>query len=98
MAIIGKFRKQENGFDGHIETRLWHTAATIVKVAKKSQDKAPDYRVMAGRMEIGAAWSKTSEAGASYLSITLDDPGFAAPINCRLHASPEGYDLIWQRS
>lgn len=98
MAIIGKFTKADNGFDGLIETRLWHTPARIVRIEKKSRDKAPDYRILAGRMEIGSAWSRTSKAGASYLSVTLDDPGFAAPINGRLYATADGYDLVWQRS
>ena len=97
MAIIGKFSKRESGYEGMIETRLWIAAAIFVKV-NKGNDKAPDYRVMSGRCEIGAAWSRTSEAGASYLSVLLDDPGFSGPIACRLHEAADGYDLVWQRA
>lgn len=49
--------------------------------------------------DIGAAWKKTSEAGRDYLSVTLDDPTFPAPVYTRLIEGEDGtHDLIWSRS
>lgn len=97
MTTIGHFTKQNDEYLGFIETRLWDATASI-KPVTKTTDKAPDYRVFANRCEVGAAWTKTSEAGKAYLSITLDDPSFPAPINCRLHESSDGFDLVWTRA
>ena len=104
MAIIGKFTKQENGsFFGSITTLTISTLATFEPAPKKS-DKSPDFRVFNHTddytSEIGAAWNKTSREGAQYLSVRLDDPSFAAPINCRLikTGSESGHSLIWERT
>ena len=97
MATIGYFTKKDDNYEGFIETRLWNSSATI-KPTNKASDKAPDFRVFAGRCEIGAAWKKTSEAKTNYLSVTLDDPSFVAPITCRLHETTDGFDLVWNRS
>jgi uncharacterized protein (DUF736 family) len=47
--------------------------------AEKKTDNSPDFRVLAGTLEIGAAWKKSKE-DRTYLSLILDDPSFAAPI------------------
>lgn len=61
--------------------------------------KPPDFRVQAASHDIGAAWKKTSEAGRDYLSVTLDDPSFPAPVYARLIEGEDGtHDLIWSRS
>jgi uncharacterized protein (DUF736 family) len=98
MATIGKFTKEGDNYEGFIETRTWNNAVSFVKIDTKGKEKAPDYRVMIGRLEIGAAWQKTSEAKTAYLSVSIDDPTFPAPINCRLHESHEGFDLVWTRN
>jgi uncharacterized protein (DUF736 family) len=66
-------------------------------LAKKS-GKAPDYRVVFGSCDIGAAWRHEGDNG-EYLSVQLDDPTFTAPVNCRLvkRAAENGYNLIWER-
>ncbi len=38
--------------------------------------QGPDYRILAGATEFGAAWKKTSNEGRDYLSVKLDDPSF----------------------
>src|SRR3546814_8854023 len=64
----------------------------------KTSDKGPDYRVLAGNYELGAAWAKTSQADRPYLSVSLDDPSFPAAIYARLVESDDGsYSLIWSR-
>ena len=62
-------------------------------------EKAPDFRLQAASHDIGAAWKKTSEAGREYISVTLDDPSFAATVYARLIEGEDGtHDLIWSRS
>ena len=67
--------------------------------------KAPDFRVHAGRAELGAAWSRETAESTPYLSVTLDDPSFAAPITAALIAArsvptegdPDRHVLVWNR-
>ena len=99
MATIGHFTKQENGgFDGTIETLTIGTRATFELLTKRGE-KSPDYRIMSGLADIGAAWKHSGEKG-EYLSVQLDDPSLTAPINCRLvkTGAEHGYSLIWERS
>jgi uncharacterized protein (DUF736 family) len=97
MAIIGTFTKQKDGsFSGTIQTLTIHTQATFEPLTKRGE-KAPDYRIISDLADIGAAWERTSEG--AILSVRLDDPSFAAPINCRLTktGAERGYSLIWER-
>jgi len=97
MATIGTFTKTGDSFTGTVTT-LTLDAKVQVKPAEKSSDKAPDFRIFAGRAEIGAAWKKTSNENRSYLSVRLDDPSLAAPILANLCEMENGeYDLIWSR-
>lgn len=97
MAIIGSFQRENDGFIGAIST-LALKAKTTIKLISKSSDQAPDYRVYASGVEIGAAWSAISKGGKSYLSIRLDDPSFAAPIHCRLiNIDEPSQTMIWTR-
>ena len=82
MATIGNFKKSENGdYAGSVKTLTLNVKARITPV-EKSNDKAPDFRIFAGRTEteLGAAWKKTSNEGRDYLSVKLDDPSFPSPI------------------
>jgi uncharacterized protein (DUF736 family) len=102
MATIGTFKKDGAGFTGTLQT-LTLTASITFEPAEKKNGNAPDYRVFhhteALTSEIGAAWKKTSREGAEYLSVSIDDPGFAERINCRLVKSgaEEGHTLFWER-
>jgi uncharacterized protein (DUF736 family) len=66
---------------------------------EKDNDKAPDFRILAGATEFGAAWKKTSREGRDYLSVKLDDPSFPAPIYASLIEAEDGesHALIWSR-
>jgi uncharacterized protein (DUF736 family) len=103
MATIGTFKKDGNGYAGTIETLTLKAKITFEPTDKKS-DKAPDFRVFQiaedFTSEIGAAWKKTSQEGAEFLSVSLDDPSFAAKINCRLvkTGSEQGHSLYWERT
>ena len=70
----------------------------IVPETNQTSENAPSHRVLVGRAEIGAAWSKTSNEGRDYLGLKLDDPSFTAPIYANLFDDEdEGYSLIWSR-
>ncbi len=98
MTTIGTFTKDESGFTGTITTFALKAKAAIRPV-RKTAEHAPDYRVYASGVEIGAAWERTSEAKKPYLSIKLDDPSFASAIFCRLIGNADGdsHQLIWSR-
>ena len=98
MAQIGTFTATENGsFTGTIRT-LTLNAKAAVRPVEKDHDKAPDYRVFAGTVELGAAWKKTSREDRPYLSVKLDDPSLPAPIYASLVESEGGeHRLIWSR-
>ncbi len=97
MTTIGTFKQDENGFVGTIATLTVKAKAAIRRNAK-TVDNAPDYRIFSAGVEIGAAWSKTSEANKPYLSIKLDDPSFAGSIFCRLIGKDSGdHVLVWSR-
>jgi uncharacterized protein (DUF736 family) len=98
--LLGTFKKTDsNGFSGTIRTLTLTLDLAFEPNREKKRDKAPDFRVSAGELEIGAAWKKESEAGTAYLSVTLDDPAFAAPIDCAMVKSgiEHGYNLVWER-
>jgi uncharacterized protein (DUF736 family) len=101
MATIGTFKKTGNNeFTGEIVTLSLQTKnVRIVPDARANGENAPSHRVYVGRVEIGAAWSKRSNEGRSYLGLKLDDPSFTAPIFANLFDDEdgEGYSLIWSR-
>jgi len=97
MITIGTLKKQENGYRGTLTTLSVNKAIELRPVETKAE-QGPDFRLYAMGREIGAAWSKTSEAGNLYLSVKLDDPTFAAPIFARLIGSDDGeHRLVWSR-
>ena len=97
MTTIGNFTRDGDSFTGTIAT-LAIKAKAAIKPNSKTVENAPDYRVYAAGVEIGAAWSKKSEADKPYLSIKLDDPSFADAIYCRLIGkTDEAHVLVWSR-
>lgn len=101
MATIGTFKKTgSNEFTGEIVTlSVQAKNVRIVPDQRSTGENAPSHRVLVGRAEIGAAWSKRSNEGRDYLGLKLDDPSFNAPIYANLFAD-EGEDtfsLIWSR-
>jgi uncharacterized protein (DUF736 family) len=97
MAQIGTFARGDNQtFVGTIQT-LALSVKAVVRPAQKDHEKAPDYRVYAGAVEIGAAWKKTSKEDRDYLSVKLDDPSLPAPIYATLVEGDGEHNLIWSR-
>ena len=81
MATIGTFKKSGNEYTGEIVTlNVQAKNVRIVPETNQTSENAPSHRVLVGRAEIGAAWSKQSNEGRDYLGLKLDDPSFTAPI------------------
>ncbi len=100
MATIGTFKKSGNDYTGDIVTlSVQAKGVRIVPETNRANDNAPSHRVMVGKAEIGAAWSKTSNEGREYLGLKLDDPSFNAPIYANLFEDEDGktHSLIWSR-
>ena len=101
MATIGTFKKTgSNEFTGEIVTlSVQAKNVRIVPDQRSTGENAPSHRVLVGRAEIGAAWSKRSNEGRDYLGLKLDDPSFNAPIYANLFddEGEETFSLIWSR-
>ena len=98
MAQIGTFTRGEDGtFSGTIRTLSLNVRARFIPAEPSQNDKAPDLRVLAGNIEIGAAWKRTSKENTVYHSVKLDDPSFPAPIFANLVEVDGGYALVWSR-
>jgi uncharacterized protein (DUF736 family) len=99
MAVISTFKQISDGeFMGEINT-LRLSGVHIVPEPKGTNENAPSHRICCGRIEVGAGWSKRSDAGRDYLSVKLDDPSLNAPIFANLFKDEGGetYSLIWSR-
>ena len=100
MATIGTFKKTGNEYTGEIVTlSVQAKGVRIVPDLRASGENAPSHRILVGRAEIGAAWSKRSNEGRDYLGLKLDDPSFSHPIYANLFDDEdgEGHSLIWSR-
>jgi uncharacterized protein (DUF736 family) len=101
MAVIGTFKQiGDDEFLGDIFTlTLRTTGVRLVPEASRSSDNAPSHRVLIGRVEIGAWWSKRSNEGRDYLSLKLNDPSFKEPIYANLFNDEGGetFSLVWSR-
>ena len=100
MATIGTFKKSGTEYTGEIVTlNVQAKNVRIVPETSQTSENAPSHRVLVGRAEIGAAWSKQSNEGRDYLGLKLDDPSFTAPIYANLFDDEEGegFSLIWSR-
>lgn len=100
MANIGHFTKQADGaFKGDIATLAIKVADVRIEAVANPVENGPSHRVYgANGAEIGAAWSKVSEANRPYLSVKLDDPSFPEAVYGALVESRDGsFSLIWNR-
>lgn len=100
MAIIGTFRRQQDGkFIGKVSTLAINASIALVPAPPSHAEDAPQFRAYAGKAEVGAAWNRTSErSGKPYLAVRLDDPSFARPFTANLLEQDDGsYSLLWTR-
>jgi uncharacterized protein (DUF736 family) len=79
MPTIGSFRQDDLfGQEGILETPTLKAKIKFVPLRERSEK--PDYRILAGKREIGAAWSRTAKNGGAYLFLKLADPSQPAPV------------------
>jgi len=100
MPVIGTFSAVKDGYAGTIRTLTVTTKVQILPNDRKESEGAPDFRIMAGPAEIGAAWRKTKQGSEeTYLRVKLDDPTLPHPIwGALLEATEDGVArLIWRR-
>ncbi|MFD1198474.1 DUF736 domain-containing protein [Brucella gallinifaecis] len=103
MAKLGYVNRKSNGtFVGRLQTLTLDVEIMLVPIDKTSTD-APDYRVVSGLAEVGAAWTKRSKAtGSDYISISIDTPELPRRINATLGRAPgsedpDTFSIIWNR-
>ena len=103
MPAIGRVTKTQDGsFKGQIRTLSVKAEISIQPNDRKTSDAQPDYRVLAGDVEVGAGWNRRSEAsGRDYISLSLAAPEFGPRrIYANLgraagEADEDSFALIW---
>ena len=101
MTQIGTFTRTSDGFSGSIQTlTLKRDVIIIVPAIATETDNTPNYRVMAGDVEIGAGWKRRGDKAGDYVSLLIDDPCFTQPIRANLFESTSDgktFHLLWTR-
>lgn len=98
MTIIGSFIGQDDGgYRGQLRTLTLRLKEVRICPVPRTGERAPDFRVFAQDLEIGAAWRHAPEGKPAHLSLRLDDPSFPAPLQARLVPSDGEHRLHWSR-
>jgi uncharacterized protein (DUF736 family) len=99
MSVIGHFVPDTDGYVGTIRTLTIHAKLRLVAIDNKTKEDGPDFRIMFGLQEVGAAWkAKTHEAEPrDYLSAMIDDPMFPEPLRGALFEYNGKLSLVWRR-
>ena len=99
MSVIGHFVADTDGYVGTIRTLTLHAKLRLVAIDNKTKEDGPDFRIMLGMQDVGAAWkSKTHEAEPrDYLSAMIDDPMFPEPLRGALFEDNGKLSLVWRR-
>ena len=99
MSVIGTFVATTDGYVGTIRTLTLHTKLRIVAVDNKAREDGPDFRILFGLQEVGAAWkAKTHESEPrEYLSAMIDDPMFSEPLRGALFEDGGKLNFVWRR-
>jgi uncharacterized protein (DUF736 family) len=102
MSVIGTFTPaKDGGWTGTIRTLTIDVKARFVPNDNRDSDRAPEFRIFAGRSELGAAWRErtSGENPRDYLSVRLDDPSLPEPISAAMFEAADGKtaQLVWSR-
>jgi uncharacterized protein (DUF736 family) len=102
MAVIGTFTStREGGWSGTIRTLTLEAKLRLVPNDGQDGDRAPDFRVLVGRSEVGAAWRRRTggETPREFLAVRLDDPVLPEPITAAILPSEDSAKatLVWKR-
>lgn len=100
--VIGHFTaSKDGGWNGSIQTLKIDTKVRFVPNDNRDNEKAPAFRVFAGKSRIGDAWAARTSADKpkDYLQVTFDGPDLAEPLQAALFPSDEGKEaqLVWRR-
>lgn len=109
MNRVGNLRRHpsENAYVGSVRM-MAYTFGLLVLPAERQSDN-PDapawdaYTTSGGhRVHLGSGWNKQPKDpnGKTFLSLTLDQPSWPAPLNLTGFRADEGdgFDLVWSRS
>jgi len=97
MPTIGSFSQDDLfGQEGTLETATLTAKVKFVPLRERSGNQ-PDFRILQGKRDIGAAWSRTSKTGGEYLFLKLADPGQPVPLFCHLYRKASGPAVLWTR-
>jgi uncharacterized protein (DUF736 family) len=99
MTVIGHFVPDTDGYVGSIRTLTLHAKLRLVAIDNKTKEDGPDFRILLGMQEVGAAWkAMTHEAEPrDYLSAVIDDPAFAEPIRTAMFEDNGNLAMVWRR-
>ncbi len=100
MPVIGTFSVVQDGYAGTLRTLIVTAKIRLIANDRKEAASTPDFRVLAGTAEIGAAWRRTKQGSEqTYLLVKLDDPALPQPIwGALLEAAEDGVArLVWRR-
>jgi len=103
MPAIGFVTKKDDGsYTGRLQTLAVNVPISITPNANKQEgSRQPDFLVKAGRVELGAAWVRTSLQGDEYVSVSIAAPEFgprrlyANLVPARDAGTAADYDLLW---
>ena len=102
MSVIGTFTPTKGGgWAGTIRTLTIDVKARFVPNDNQDRERAPAFRIFAGRSELGAAWRERTAGDnpREYLSVRLDDPSLPEPISAAMFEDADGREsqLVWNR-
>ena len=99
MSVIGHFVADTDGYVGTIRTLTIHAKLRLIAIDNKTKEDGPDFRIMFGLQEVGAAWkAKTHEVEPrDYLSAMIDDPMFPEPLRGALFEDNGKLGMVWRR-
>lgn len=100
--VIGHFMAaKDGGWTGSLQTLTIDAKVRFVPNDNRDSEKAPVFRVFAGKSRIGDAWAARTNGDEpkTYLQVTLDGPDLLEPIKAALFVSDEGKEaqLVWRR-
>jgi uncharacterized protein (DUF736 family) len=78
MASIGTVqRKADGSYVGELATISITAPIAIIPNKGKKTDMQPDFRVLSGKVEVGAGWKRISDtSGKDYVSLSLATPEY----------------------
>ena len=101
MSVIGTFTPhKDGGWIGTVQTLTIKTRVRFIPNDDRGNEQSPDFRIYAGRSELGAAWrQRRGEGEGDYFRVRLDDPSWLAPMTAALFEAEDGQEaqLVWSR-